>query len=339
MKIALASYCDKVRENTRHDDKILKLALERLGNEVEVIDWQAKSIMDLHSYQAIVINTTWNLHKHPKEFDQWLRNCESDGKKRLINDQEILRLGIRKDHYFVSLIEEFGSVDSPKGSIIPSVFITKEDVEYRNKSFMEILSILIQENQQIWSEDIVIKPITSAGGENTYRFTDNIELLKKDCEKHQSFIDANKFFLRILRVDNNNGAIIQPFINAVETSGEYQLIFIDSKYSHAIIKSKGFRNTNSSLKRYINKNDLPEGMLNFAERIINFFASHYAESIVTRARIDLFYGKKGPILCEVELIEPNINIECLPKYLGIGVTKKYAKAIIKQANFFSREYL
>lgn len=335
MKIAIAAYCDKVEEATRYDDKLLKLALEKLGNEVEVIDWQAKSTMDLHGYHAIVVTTTWNLHKYPKEFEQWLKNCELDGKKRLINDQSILRLGVRKESYFTSLIKDFGIVDSPQGSITPSVFITKGNIRYANKAFTEILSILIKENQKIWSKDIVIKPITSAGGEDTYRFTNNVKLLKNNSKKWEDFIDANKLFSKILHADNSNGVIIQPFINSVEIKGEYQLVFIETEYSHAITKPKGFRNIDSTCKKYINKKDLPTELLDFARRIMSSFVIRYNKNLFTRIRIDLFCGQRGPVLCEVELIEPNINLEILPKNLATTVAHKYAQAIIKQAHYFN----
>ena len=45
------------------------------------------------------------------------------GKKRLINDIDILKLGIKKHAYLQPLLEEFKPENSAIGSMIPTIFV------------------------------------------------------------------------------------------------------------------------------------------------------------------------------------------------------------------------
>lgn len=64
---------------------------------------------------------------------------------------------------------------------------------------------------------LVIKPKVGAGGKNTFKVDkdDNLEPLK---------------------VLSDTSVIIQPFIESIQSEGEYSFIFFDSIFSHAVVK-------------------------------------------------------------------------------------------------------
>lgn len=323
MKIAIAVKKGLTSPTNATDDWLLKSALESRGIQVDVIDWRDNTI-NLTQYDAIIVTSTWNASSFPDEFLAWIDRCD-EGRKRLINSAEILKLSLNKDQYLNLLLEQFGATDSPKGSITPSIFIKPDE---KKPSFTEQLTALKKSNP-VWSHDIVIKPIISADGHNTYIFTDNPVLLKKNPKIYRVFSQAEHYITELLKLKGTRGIIIQPFIPAVEKSGEYQLVFIDEQFSHATVKPKGFKNNNTITRTTIPVDELPAGMLAFAQNIMSFYFRKYPDSI-TRTRLDFFAGDKGPILCEAEMVEPNTNIQRLASAEQDFIIEKYAISIINR---------
>lgn len=321
MKIAIAVKKGLTSPTNATDDWLLKSALESHGIQVDVIDWQDDAI-NLTQYDAIVVTSTWNASSFPDEFLAWIDRCD-EGRKRLINSAEILKLSLNKDQYLNLLLEQFGATDSPEGSITPSIFIKPGD---KRPSFTEQLTAL-KEADPVWSHDIVIKPIISADGNNTYIFTDNPILLKKNPKMYRAFSQAEQCIHELLTPKGTRGIIIQPFIPAVEKSGEYQLVFIDEQFSHATVKPRGFKNNDTVTRTTVPIDELPAGMLAFAQNIMSFYFRNYPDSI-TRTRLDFFAGDKGPILCEAEMVEPNTNIRRLASSEQNLVIEKYTTSII-----------
>jgi hypothetical protein len=129
----------------------------------------------------------------------------------------------------------------------------------------------------------------------------------------------------------HNGLMIQPLMSAVEKRGEYQLVFFDNQFSHATVKPAGFKNSSPLGRIPVLPEALPKDMLTFAKNVMNHLNIKFPGKI-TRARIDLFAGDKGPILCEVELVEPNTNINRLEKAEKARAATQFVKAVILQMN-------
>ena len=326
-KIAIAS--EKTYANVGNfwiDDFLLMLMLQRRFNEenVTIIDWQNKSI-NLLEYDAIYVSSTWNSHLFPDEFYQWLEKCESDGKRRLINSREILMECFDKKNYFQILVDaHFKLIDSPDGSIIPSVFIDSTE----RRSFSEIVSTLP------WRGDVVIKPRISADGNGTYHVTNDLNLISSNIRNRRvSFTEANRIFAELIKNKGCKGVIIQPFLSAVEKQGEYQMVFFNNVYSHTTRKQKGFMNSEGTLREQVNLATIPVSMLDFAKRVLDTLAANFGKDCsITRARIDMFMGQKGPILCEAELVDPNTNISCLDHKTMQGVMNAYTTAVVNRVD-------
>lgn len=324
MKIAIAVQQGLTSPSEKTDDGLLKAALESRGIQVDLIDWRDDTI-DLKQYESIVVSSTWNAPSYPDEFLAWIDRCD-EGRKRLINSAEILKLSLNKDQYLGLLIAQFGTTDSPEGCITPSLFIKPgEDTSL----FTKRLDTLKKANP-LWLQNLVIKPIISADGKNTYILTDNPALLKKNPKMYHPLAQAEQCIEKLLAQDGTRGIIIQPFIPAVEKSGEYQLVFIDEQFSHATVKPKGFKNNNTAERKAVPADELPPGMLAFAQNIMSFYFLNYPDSIA-RTRLDFFAGENGPILCEAEMVEPNTNIRRLAATEQAVALERYASSVINHS--------
>ncbi len=323
MKIAIAVQHDLTKPNISSNDWLIKPELEKLGMEVDVIDWRDSQV-DLNKYDSIFVSSVWNAADYYTEFLAWIHSCEKNGKK-LINDKELLLLGVHKDTYLGLLKEQFGDQDAPAGSITPSVFIKPGD-EFQSLALMQRDLAL---KDKIWQGELVIKPIVSAEGRDTYLITDKPELLRGSDNKYTSFKDAESIVQQLLKKDGTRGLIVQPFMHSVETNGEYQLMFFENQFSHAIVKAKGFGNRVASAKKAVSEAELPSGMLDFAQRIMQFYSTKFPHG-VTRARLDFFVGEKGAVLCEAEVVDPHANIRRFSAEQKKSIISRYAQALLKR---------
>lgn len=322
MKIAIAVQSGLTNQNEKTDDWLLKAELERRGIEVDLVDWRDPAV-NWTQYDSIFVSSTWNMPAHADEVKSWIDTCES-GKKRLINDAELIKFSLNKEQYLTFLQEQFKDQDSSKGCITPSEFIHAKD----RLSFSEKISSLTQKNA-LWAGDIVMKPIISADGMGTYRLTNEQNLLKNKGKNYRSFAEAESVMTPLLNDVKSQGVIIQPYIPSVENSGEYQLVYLGGEFSHATVKPPGFKNNNTGGRIFIAPDKLPSEMLNFANRLINVYEEKYPDGI-TRARFDFFAGDNGPILCEAEMIEPNTNIRRLDSAQQKKVIEKYADVLVNR---------
>ena len=321
MRIAIATQNGLTKPNTDSDDWLTKSELEKLGIEVDIIDWRDKQV-DLNSYDSIFVSSTWNASVYYDEFMDWLQSCEEKGKK-LINDREFLSLGILKDKYLTLLKEQFGESDSLQGSITPSIFIKPNE---ETQSFNDLRKELPFD--KLWQGELVIKPIVSSRGRDTYLITDNPELLQKSVS-YRPFKDLDGIAGDLIKMHSSKGFIIQPFIRNVESNGEYQLVFIDNQFSHAISKGKGFGNRVTAHKKPVADKDLPPGMLLFAQKIMQYYKDQAPHGLL-RARFDFFVGDKGPVLSEAEIVEPHTNIRYFPLDEQKQILTRYAQALVKR---------
>ena len=353
-KIAIVAEGKYANQEIWQDDAWLRAELRQRGHEVDIIDWrQDAHCNSLTGYDAIFISTTWKFIEDPDDFKSWLENCENDGQKRLINDSKLLMDGIRKYDYLLDLIAKFHELDCSE-LIIPTRFFaeepTREGITKLSASDAKLDDLLGElYKDPLWrGESIVIKPVTSADGKNTFLYDCYYDESKKaksivtnypqDVFRKQDPVDVDKInnkFKAILADENSNGVILQVYSEGVE-KGEYSLTFFNDELSHAIQKPGGFKADNSLARRYVPKHQLPSDMTDFARFLIDYLKEKYGEGSVTRSRIDLFQGEKGPVLSELEFIEPNTNIRIVELDAGVQererVISKFADAILARVD-------
>lgn len=157
-----------------------------------------------------------------------------------------------------------------------------------------------------WPE-VVIKPAVSAGSRATRRFAAH-EVA--EAEAHLAAITARE------------DALVQPYIAQIERRGERSLVWIDGEITHALRKAPRFDGDSEGITL---AEDVTDEELALAHRAIEALAKP-----VFYARIDLVTGDAGPLLMELELIEPslyfNASRACLERFVE-GVLARYGAAV------------
>jgi glutathione synthase/RimK-type ligase-like ATP-grasp enzyme len=120
------------------DDRLVEAPLAELGWAVEHVPWRQPGGWE--RYEAVVIRSTWDYHKHPEEFLGVLEEIESGS--RLANPLELVRWNARKT--YLRDLEERGL------PVVPTV--------WDRSRFGELDA-----------DEIVIKPVISASAFHTYR--------------------------------------------------------------------------------------------------------------------------------------------------------------------------
>jgi len=359
-KIAIATEAyydeyDSKEKKTFHDDAHLAAALRRdKGYEVDVINWR-KDGVDWTQYDSIFVSSTWDIPQYYREFEEWMDQCESDNVKRLINDRVVIDACIHKNRYLTMLRDDIGeSISNPDGFITPSRFFSRVDNQDKTvqvipegKTLQEVLQE-IDDDLQFQEKDLVIKPLTSSDGHETFIYERSLKQSIEEIPTQQSdhitnsYSEANDRFQKILNEPDLNGVIIQPYIRTIEETGEYSLVFFGTKFSHAVQKKPGFRNSTSSSQRELVEK-LPEGIQDFATHVMEKLHNRFEDGGITRARVDVVGGQKQADgrfnwgICEVELAEPNCNILCFSYKAGDllkepGTTIDEVQEILEQRN-------
>lgn len=121
------------------DDKLAEAPMNDLGWAVEHVPWRQTGGWE--RYEAVVIRSTWDYHKHPEEFLAILEEIGRSG-SRLANPLELVRWNARKT--YLRDLEERGL------PVVPTV--------WDRSRFGELDA-----------DEFVIKPVISASAFHTYR--------------------------------------------------------------------------------------------------------------------------------------------------------------------------
>jgi hypothetical protein len=120
------------------DDKLAEGPMAELGWAVEHVPWRQPGGWE--RYEAVVIRSTWDYHKHPEEFLAVLEEIESGS--RLANPLELVRWNAQKTY-----LRDLEARGLP---VVPTV--------WDRSRFGELDA-----------DEIVIKPVISASAFHTYR--------------------------------------------------------------------------------------------------------------------------------------------------------------------------
>jgi len=110
-----------------------------------------------------------------------------------------------------------------------------------------------------------------------------------------------------------SGALVQEYVREVAEQGELSLIFFGGEYSHAVSKkpkSGDFRvqtDFGGSVEPVLPSEDAVQ----FATRVLQATPHPW-----TYARVDIVETAKGPLLMELELVEPHLFFDVEPRSAG-----------------------
>jgi glutathione synthase/RimK-type ligase-like ATP-grasp enzyme len=251
-------------------EKLLLPALRELGHEVDVCIWDAPEVV-WQSYDAVVIRCPWDYYEKLPQFLAWL-DALSVCKVTVINDIETLRWNLNKSYLF-----ELSQAGLP---VIPTQLVATSD----QRSLQQIFDAM-------QSEEIVIKPVQSAGAWRTLRLNlDNLadaELSFNEWRREQDFL-------------------VQAFMPEIVAAGEWSLVYFDGEFSHAVMKraKDGDFRVQSNHGGTLLKAEAPENICAQALKILQFLPR-----MPCYARVDGVVRDGAFLLMELELLEPELFLE------------------------------
>lgn len=255
------------------DDDLVLGELAARGWHVESMPWRDRTI-EWDRFDSVVVRSTWDYQSDPVTFASVLATIDSS-RARLANELSTMRWNLNKTY--------LRELDARGVTIPPTAWYSALDPEQADAVF-DVLD----------ADEVVIKPVIGANADDTYRLT-RAGMRERVGE--------------LARVFAYRDCIIQPFLPAVVTEGEFSLMYFNGVFSHAILKTPkadDFRvqEEHGGLIRAID----PEPALRAAADA----AIRAVSPVPLYARADLVRNGSAFVLMELELIEPALYFRMDP---------------------------
>lgn len=250
-------------------DRRAARALEQRGATVQPAVW-SDAERDWRTYDAVVIRSCWDYHLETERFLGWIDALQASG-VRVWNPPATVRWNLDKGYLADLAGQGFAT--------IPTHFVPA-DTEWS-------LRTVLEENG--WDR-AVVKPTVSLSAHRTLRCTPaNADAVQ------QAFAQGSDV-----------GAMVQPYVEEIETDGEWSLVYYLGRYSHAARKRPAggdFRvqNEHGGRREAV---DPPEAIRVSADRLV---AETAADCLY--ARVDGVRRDGAWQLMELELIDPELYLD------------------------------
>jgi glutathione synthase/RimK-type ligase-like ATP-grasp enzyme len=280
MKTILLATCESIPNLTK-DDQTLIAPLAKLGIEARPAVWSDPRV-NWSQADAVLIRSCWDYHLRLKEFLAWINALEQT-KVRMLNPPAMLRWNTNK--IYLRELEEKGV------PIVPTLwpepgFDLKQELRQRE-----------------WKQ-AVVKPRVSATAHRTL-------LISPDTTASgQSLIND------LIR---GPGAMVQEFLEEVQSQGEWSMIFFSGQLSHAVIKTPkpGDFRSQEEFGGDIKNRVPPASLIHAASRAL---AAVHPTPLY--ARVDGVERGGQFLLMELELIEPALYLDLVG-----GSAQRFAQAV------------
>lgn len=268
------------------DDERLSLdALANAGIDAEITVWNDPET-PWHRYEAVVVRTTWDYHRTPDGFLAWLASLEAAG-QRVLNDPSLIAWNVDK-RYLADLVR--AGVET-----VPTRFLDRGQA-----------TRLDDLRRDLESDSLVIKPTVDASGDGAWR-TDRLS--PADAEARLSSELARHHLLA------------QPLVESIFSAGEVSMMFFGGDFSHAVRKRAADGEFRIHEERG-GRTDATTVSTTWIER-----ARRAVEALPITpafARVDMVEGSAGPLLMELEVVEPELYFRFDPE-----APKRYAEALLE----------
>jgi len=182
------------------DDELAYAPLAALGWRVDAIPWR-KPQAEWHTYDAVVIRSTWDYVNDPDAFLDVLGEIERSGTP-LFNGLDLVRWNIRKTY-----LRELAERGVP---VVPTIW---RDRLHRGE--------LAELSAKVGTAEVVIKPVIGLNARGAFRL-DAQTARSRDAELSDYFA--------------NRALLAQPFLPAIVSEGEFSLFYFNGAHSHTISK-------------------------------------------------------------------------------------------------------
>lgn len=265
------------------DDEHAVEPLERLGWRVSTLSWRQSSV-PWSEFDAVVIRSTWDYWDDVPAFLETLKRI--DRATRLENPLSLVHWNLAKTY-----LQDLHGQGVP---IVPTLF--------RERLCEGDLAACARE---LGSDDLVVKPVIGANGQDAFR------LAPGDDPVRLADI-AGRF--------RGRGCLVQRFMPAILSEGEYSLFYFSGALSHAILKvpAQGeFRSQEEHGSQILPVAPEPE-LREAADR-----AMAVVSPTPLYGRIDFVRDETGGfVVMELELIEPSMYLRTDP-----GAPERFARAV------------
>ena len=265
------------------DDQPLADALGALGYPVEPEPWTDID-PDTHlTADPVVLRSTWDYHRVPTMFAAWLEAMADSGRP-LLNPAGVARGNL--DKIYLQGLERAGIA-------IPAT----RWIETPTTALLE--SVLLEER---WAQ-AVIKPRIGATAYGMCLLGDGPMPTDEELAPARA-----------------SGALVQEFIPAIRERGEVSMVYAGGRFSHAVAKranDSDFR-VRKDFGGVVEQVTPSAGLLAFGDSVM----AQVPTSCVY-ARMDLVESARGPLLMELDLIEPELYFSIVP-----GSAERMAQLIV-----------
>lgn len=272
-------------------------ACARAGLDAEVRAWDDPTVA-WSRYDLAVLRSPWDYHARLPEFLAWC--ARADTATRLLNPLDVVRWNTDK-HYLADLAEAGVPV-------VPTRFV-EPDAEPL-PALDAALAAFVD------AAELVVKPTVSAGSADTQRY------------RRDEALAAANHVGRLLAA--GRAAMLQPYLDAVDSRGETALLYFDGAFSHAIRKAALLRPGQDGADHA----DLPDAIaprtpdpdeLATGETVLAALRARTGADPLY-ARVDLIRDAAGrPTLLELELTEPSLFFAESP-----GAADRFVAALLRR---------
>jgi glutathione synthase/RimK-type ligase-like ATP-grasp enzyme len=267
------------------DDELLADALRARGVDVTPIPWTELDPYAVVDSPPIVLRSTWDYHRVPTLFVSWLRALEDSGRAAW-NPPAIARGNV--DKIYLQGLEAAGL------AIPRTRWIDRIDGDVCDR-------ILGEEG---WAR-AVLKPRIAATAYGTFLIEPGTALSEEDLAPARA-----------------SGALVQEVIPEIVERGEISIVYAGGTFSHAVLKraKDGEFRVQQDFGGRVEPHAPSSRVLAFADRVI----ATVPEPCLY-ARVDVVESSRGPLLMELEMIEPELYFlfvpEAAPRMAGLIVDR------------------
>ncbi len=270
------------------DDDLAVAPLAERGWAVETVSWRAEA--DWAAYEAVVIRTPWDYQDDPDRFLAVLAGIERE--TVLENPLAVVRWNLRKTY--------LRDLEARGVPVVPTRW-----------GEAGTAGAIPAHAAALGADEVVVKPVVSANADRTHR-------------------------LRTARLGGAAGALaadfaadfaaraymVQPFLPAVVTEGEFSLFYFDGAYSHAILKTPKARDFRVQEEHggLIQSVEAEPALRAAGEAVM----AHVDRLLYARADFVRHEGRF--LLMELELIEPALYFRTDP-----GSAARFADAFVARS--------
>jgi len=267
-------------------DRLVQRALEARGATVEARPWNAPGA-DWDGFDAIVLRSNWDYHFEPDAFLDWLERLERAG-ARVWNPPALVRWNLTKAYL----------LDLARAGVPTVATVILED---ESRAGLEGLMAA-----RGWSR-VVMKPVISASAHDTR--------LVSAATMDEAVASLRSGAIR-------RPVLVQPFVEEIQTRGEWSLVFIETEMTHAVLKrpAAGEFRVQPRLGGTVETPEPPDRV-----RAVARAALAALPVPPLYARIDGVEAAAGFQIMEVEVNEPGLFFPHAP-----GAAVRFAEALLRR---------